>query len=124
MILVLLPGLDGTGKLFEPFIAMFSSKYTVQAIAYPEDMHDDYDMYIAFVKTQLPREEEYVLIAESFSGYIAYKIAVDKPKNLKQVVFVATFLTNPRPFLSVFVPIVPLKWLLSLPLPTSAINIL
>jgi len=124
MILVLLPGLDGTGKLFEPFVDTLSSTYTTQIVSYPEKINYDYNDYIEFVKSQLPTEEEYVIIAESFSGYIAYNIGLEKPKYLKKIVFVATFLENPRPSVSRLLPIVPLKFLLSLPIPKFVVNVL
>ena len=33
--IVVLPGMDGTGKLFEPFVARLSRSRRVEVIAYP-----------------------------------------------------------------------------------------
>jgi len=118
MKLILLSGLDGTGKLFAPFIASLPKTIKTQCIVYPTDTVLSYDELITLVMEQLPKEENFTLLAESFSGYIAYKIALQKPKNLTSVIFVATFLENPRSFLSQFIPIMPVKFMLSLPLPS------
>ena len=117
MKLVLLSGLDGTGKLFAPFVASLSENIETQIIAYPTDKVLNYDALITFVMAQLPTEEMFILLAESFSGYIAYRIALERPKNLKALILVATFLENPRPFLSKFLPIIPMRLILSLPMP-------
>ena len=115
MKLILLPGLDGTGELFYPLTSLLKN-YDLQIIAYPDNKKLSYAKLIMLVKNQLPKEEEYIIVAESFSGVIAYNIALEKPNNLKFIVFVATFIENPRPILSKFIPIGLLKFLLSLPL--------
>jgi len=115
--LILLSGLDGTGKLFAPFIESLPPKIETQVIAYPTNKTLSYDALVTLVMSELPKEEEFTLLAESFSGYIAYRIALERPRNLKSLIFVATFLENPRPFLSKFLPIVPMKLMLSLPMP-------
>ena len=118
MKLILLSGLYGTGKLFTPFITSLPKNIKTQCIVYPTDSVLSYDELITLVIKQLPKEENFTLLAESFLGYIAYKIALQKPKNLTALIFVATFLENPRPFLSKFIPIMPLEFILSLPLPS------
>jgi len=115
MKLILLPGLDGTGELFYPLTSLLKN-YDLQIITYPDNKKMSYAKLIMLVKNQLPKEEEYIIVAESFSGVIAYNIALEKPNNLKFIVFVATFIENPRPILSKFIPIGLLKFLLSLPL--------
>jgi len=117
MKLILLSGLDGTRKLFAPFIASLPKTIKTQCIVYPTDTVLSYNELITLVIKQLPKEENFTILAESFSGYIAYKIALQKPKNLTALIFVATFLENPRPFLSKFIPIMPVEFMLSIPLP-------
>ena len=117
MKLILLSGLDGTGKLFAPFIALLPQNIETQTITYPTDRVLSYEELIILVTKQLPKEEKFILLAESFSGYIAYQIALQRPKNLILLIFVATFLENPRPFLSKFLPIIPMRLILSLPIP-------
>lgn len=95
MKLVLLPGLDGTGKLFNPLLAALPQNLEAVVIAYPPTQLS-YTELVSFVVAQLPNED-YVLVGESFSGDIAYQIALTKPEHLKSVIFVASFLSNPRP---------------------------
>jgi alpha-beta hydrolase superfamily lysophospholipase len=96
--LVFLPGMDGTGYLFKDVIDhMSGSDY--QIVSFPVDTNQDYQTLISYVKNKLP-DEDYVLIAESFSGPIAAELAKDKEMSgLKAVIFVATFLSSPNRFL-------------------------
>jgi len=103
MKLVLLPGLDGTGKLFAPLIEALPNSIDIQVITYPLNKEQSYHELIEYVKQNLPRED-FVLLAESFSGPIAYQVALSKPNQLKSLILVATFLENPRPFLLKFIP--------------------
>jgi pimeloyl-[acyl-carrier protein] methyl ester esterase len=114
MKLVLLPGLDGTGKLFAPLIEALPSSIDVQVITYPLNKKQSYNELVKYVKQNLPKED-FVLLAESFSGPIAYQVALSKPKELKSLILVATFLENPRPFLLKFIPS---SKVLGLPIPT------
>lgn len=113
MKLVLLPGLDGTGKLFAPLIEVLPSSIDIQVITYPLNKEQSYHELIEYVKQHLPRED-FILLAESFSGPIAYQVALSKPKQLKSLILVATFLENPRPFLLKFIPS---SSILTLPIP-------
>lgn len=107
MRLLLLPGLHGTGRLFEPFIQQWNGSTTAQAIGYPTDIPQDYESLARYVGEQLPLDEDYVLLGESFSGPVAYRLAEQRPLGLRGVVFVGTFLTSPRPFLTRCAPLVP-----------------
>jgi surfactin synthase thioesterase subunit len=113
MKLVLLPGLDGTGKLFTPLIEVLPSSIDTQVITYPLNKKQSYHELIEYVKQHLPKED-FVLLAESFSGPIAYQVALSKPNQLKSLILVATFLENPRPFLLKFIPS---SRVLALPIP-------
>ena len=109
MKLILLPGMDGTGDLFAPIVPHLSDRYSLEIISYPRDRFLDYTALIAYVKECLPTTESYLLLAESFSGTIAYQIAQQQPDGLKGVIFVSTFLENPRPLLGKLLPFVPMK---------------
>ena len=103
MKIVLLPGLDGTGDLFEPILNQFPKYIDVAIIRYNNNKKQTYKELIEYVANQLPKDD-FILVAESFSGYIAYEIGLKRFKNLKQIVFVATFLTNPRPIILNLIP--------------------
>ena len=121
MKVVLLPGLDGTGDLFKPFIEALPNEIDTLVISYPSDTKLSYQELIELVLRQLP-EEKFILVGESFSGYIAYQVALRKPKNLKSVIFVATFLESPRPFLLSLSSWLPRSLLLSVPIPSYVVK--
>lgn len=92
---IILPGLDGTSGLRQAFEAKLDAPG--KCIAYPADQKLSYQALAHFVDSQLPVDEDYVLIAESFSGPVAVRIAAKAPKRLKGIVFVASFVKKPLP---------------------------
>jgi pimeloyl-ACP methyl ester carboxylesterase len=116
MKLIMLPGLDGTGELFEPIVALLPSEVDVQVIRFPWNKCMDYESLTSYVMMNLP-DERFVLLAESFSGPIAYQIASIKPANLQSVIFVATFLESPRRLMLRLSEFLPRKLLLSSTIP-------
>ena len=100
--LVLLPGMDGTGLLFEPLVAALDDEFTIQIIDYPIDQALGYDALENFVRERLPQNEPYFILGESFSGPIAMSIAASRPPLLKGVILCATFARNPRPVFGLF----------------------
>jgi pimeloyl-ACP methyl ester carboxylesterase len=121
MKVVLLPGLDGTGLLFKPFIEALPKNIETLVISYPRIKKQSYCELVSYVTAQLP-EEDYVLVGESFSGNIAYQIALGNPKHLKSVIFVASFLSSPRPLLLTLVNMLPAKILFAVPPPKFIIK--
>jgi len=121
MKLILLPGLDGTGELFSPFIKELPATIEVEVIAYSAQQRLNYHQLVSYVKERLPKEE-FILLAESFSGPIAYEIVRCGHHALKGVVFVTTFLRPPRAKLLQWVRFLPLGWIFALPLPTFMIK--
>lgn len=113
MKLVLLPGLDGTGDLFTPLLDELSM-FQCEVIQLPLSGGQDYPSITASVREQLP-SEEFILIAESFSGPIAATLAMENIRYLKSVIFVATFLSTPRKPLLMIAQHLPLKLLSTLP---------
>jgi len=95
--LVLLPGMDGTGELFEPFIAAIAGEFNVKVVRYPTDKPWGYAELEAFARVALPTEGPFVLVGESFSGPIAIALAASAPHQLKGLVLCCTFVRNPRP---------------------------
>ncbi len=91
--LVLLPGLDGTGVLFESFVAALPSEIRPVVIAYPGDEPLSYDELIVYIRERLP-ETPFAVLGESFSGPLALKLAVTDER-VTAVILCATFLTKP-----------------------------
>jgi sigma-B regulation protein RsbQ len=95
MNLVLLPGLDGTGELFTPFVAALRGQ-PAQVVQYPPDRAMNYREHEEYVRERLPRQGDFVLLAESFSGPIGISIAAAPPPGLRGLILCATFASNPH----------------------------
>jgi pimeloyl-ACP methyl ester carboxylesterase len=95
MDLVLLPGMDGTGVLFEPFVAALPPPLRPIVVRYPGDLAADYAGHVEFARAALPRGRPFVLLGESFSGPVAVSLAAERPLGLVGVVLCSTFATNP-----------------------------
>jgi pimeloyl-ACP methyl ester carboxylesterase len=87
MHLLLLPGLDGTGALFAPFLSALDRAFEARVVSYPTTN-------VMPPEIELPRQP-FAIVAESFSGPIALRIAARKPANLFAIVLVATFIDSP-----------------------------
>jgi hypothetical protein len=72
--LVLLPGMDGTGLLFGPFLSEMRNKINFEVISYPPDRILTYTELVADVKSKLPTKGHWLLLAESFSGPVGIKV--------------------------------------------------
>lgn len=117
--LVLLPGMDGTGELFQPFVAAVGQACDIVVLTYPCDIPLNYGELQAIARQSLPTDRPFVLLGESFSGPIAIALtALNLPRQVG-LVLCCTFASNPRPlfshlgFLLNILPIglVPARWL-------------
>ena len=108
-LLVLLPGMDGTARLFQRFDAALRVQTAIatQAIAYPAAPLD-YAALEAFVRERLPRNRPFVVLAESFSGPLGAALRADPPPGMRALILCCSFVRNPRPLLA------PLRHLLGL----------
>ncbi|MDQ4628174.1 alpha/beta fold hydrolase [Janthinobacterium lividum] len=108
-LLVLLPGMDGTARLFHRFDAALRAQAAIdtQAIAYPAAPLD-YAALEAFVRERLPRDRPFVVLAESFSGPLGAALRAEPPPGMRALVLCCSFVRNPRPMLA------PLRHLLGL----------
>ena len=121
MRLILLPGLDGTGNLFEQFVARLPEEFSATIVSYPTHEKLNYAQLEILIRNQLPKTEPFVLIAESFSGAIAVSIAAEAPQNLKALILCASFVSNPAP---AFLRWINHKFWFELPSPIWLIRIL
>lgn len=102
---LLLPGFDGSGRLFDPLLAEANLPFEPRVVALPSDVPRGYDELVAWLERQLPAEP-FMLLAESFSGPLAIRIAALHPDRVTNLVLVATFLRSPlRPWLAPFAPL-------------------
>lgn len=97
--LVLLPGFDGTGRLFAPLLEVLDENIRTSVMSYPDDRPMNYDALAAEVFGALPKTP-HVIVAESFSGPVALNVAARRPAGLEAVILSASFVSNPHPRLS------------------------
>lgn len=93
--LVLLPGLDGSGSLFEPFVAAAAPHFPVQVLSYDEAPDQSYARLAASLAPALPRDRPFVLVAESFGGPLALHLSIAVPERVTAVVLVNSFVRRP-----------------------------
>jgi pimeloyl-ACP methyl ester carboxylesterase len=96
---ILLPGLDGTGRRLSEFTHCLAPDVTTEVLAYPFDRCLGYAELEDLVRAALPTHVPYVLMAESFSGPLAIRIAAQPPAGLVGLILCASFAKNPRPLL-------------------------
>src|SRR5690606_10422567 len=96
---VLLPGLDGSGAQFAPLVQALGRHMPTQVVAYSKEStsySENFDQALAV----MPDREPYILVAESYSGPIAIKIAAQRPEGLRGLVLCASFAKCPNALLS------------------------
>jgi pimeloyl-[acyl-carrier protein] methyl ester esterase len=92
--IVLLPGLDGTGALFDDFVRAAPDSIQLDVVALPQEPLG-YAALAARLAPQLRLTAETILLAESFSGPLAIHIA--QGQRLSALVLCNTFVEPPRP---------------------------
>lgn len=94
MEILLLPGMDGTGKLYLPLTAELPASVQKRAPAYPAEAPLGYMQLLRIVEAAAP-EQPFLLVAESYSTPLAIRYAATHPKHLKGLVLCAGFATSP-----------------------------
>ncbi len=95
MRLLLLPGMDGTGTLFEPLLEALPASLPATVVAYPCDKPYGYSELLPFVEEAAPAEDAFVVLGESFSGPLALMAAARRPPGLRGVILCASFARSP-----------------------------
>jgi pimeloyl-[acyl-carrier protein] methyl ester esterase len=95
LVWVLLPGLDGTGALFAGLLSSLSKAYPVVIIRYPPSKLLAVPELLQHIIESLPDADNFMLLAESFSGPLAIEIAAAKPSRLRALVLCNTFFACP-----------------------------
>ncbi|WP_426370354.1 serine aminopeptidase domain-containing protein [Pseudocolwellia sp. HL-MZ7] len=105
--------MDGTGELFTEFLSHVDGDYLV--IPLPEHAPQDHASLAQVIYKQLP-QQDYILLAESFSGGIVPELLKLGPIHIKGVIFVASFLSSPNKYLLPIAKRLPIKALASSPI--------
>ncbi len=120
---MLLPGLDGSTRLFDRFVAASTGALDLRPVPYPADRVLGYRELEALVWPRLPRGEPFAILGESFGGPLALRIAAGKPEGLVCVVLAATFHRRPaNPVVARAAPLGPAFF--RLPLPPHVVRLL
>lgn len=93
--IVLLPGLDGTGKLFAPIIPLLAKAAAPLVIQYPPDPSMGYEALTDYVVPLLPKAP-CVVVCESFGGPIGVRVAARLRERVTGLVLIASFIAAPR----------------------------
>jgi pimeloyl-ACP methyl ester carboxylesterase len=86
---VLLPGLDGTGLLFQPLVEAAPPGVVPVVVEYPASSDSTIEALSSLVRDRQP-DGRWLLVAESFSGPLAIKLSARNPPGLSGLVLVAT----------------------------------
>ena len=95
LIVCLLPGLDGTGRLYSRLATDLSGDFDVRIFDYPVDEFDGYEGLAEILALRLPLDRPFLIVAESFAGPLAVLLAAARPPGLQGLVIAASFLRNP-----------------------------
>lgn len=100
---VLLPGLDGSGRLFEEFVRC-RPHADVSIARYPLDPSWRLDDYVDHVEATIDAVLPCVVVAESFSGPIALRLQ-QRDRRVAGVVLAASFVERRNALLGVVPPL-------------------
>ncbi|HEX7416212.1 MAG TPA: hypothetical protein VF305_03405 [Smithellaceae bacterium] len=95
--LVLMPGLDGTGLSFEPFIPLLPADAKITVVRYPIDKLLSFEETVKCAAAQIPAGNPPIVIAESFSGPVAIQMIASGRIKAKALILCATCAKSPRP---------------------------
>ncbi|MGH8579105.1 MAG: alpha/beta fold hydrolase [Gammaproteobacteria bacterium] len=126
MQLILLPAFDGTGLLFNAFVNELGNAFETIVVSYPESGPQDYSTLTDTIRTQIPEDEDYIVLGESFARPIVYQLAIKDARKCKAAIFVATYLTNPNPLVLKVLTAMPaslISFLVSRPFVVKAISL-
>lgn len=113
--LVLLPGMDGTGRLFKSLVSVLTPEVDTIVVSYPADIPLNYDKLEALARRSLPVDRSFILLGESFSGPIAISLTALRFPQQVGLILCSTFAKNPRPTFSLLKGLIPMLPIESVP---------
>jgi len=99
---VLLPGLDGTGMLFEPLVAALPPWVRTTVVSYPPTGPTTYADLLPRVRDAVASRQNVFILGWSFSGPLALQAASEAPPGLRGVILCASFVRAPWPVIGTF----------------------
>lgn len=91
--------MDGTGRLFAPFVEYLPRDWKVAIVQYPKDTALGYEALEMEAKKAIPAIGDYVVLGESFSGPIAISLANSADSRFLGLVLCCTFTQSPSKLL-------------------------
>lgn len=116
---LLLPGMDGTGRLFAGLERELPAEIVARAVSYPSREPRSYDELLDEIAVP---DEPFGIVAESFSGPLGIRLAARHAERVRALVLVATFVRNPSALAAAFRPLAH-RALFALPLPDLALRL-
>jgi len=117
--IVLLPGMDGTGILFDDFITQSPADFRAVVVTLPRS--GSYDELVESAADAIPPDGRFVIVAESFSGPIGIRLALRFADRVAGLVLVNSFAVPPRPRA---LSMLPWSFILAVPLPRFVVRVL
>jgi pimeloyl-ACP methyl ester carboxylesterase len=114
---VLLPGMDGTGLLFDEFVTQSPAQF--RPVVMPLPNRAEYGELTELIAATIPSRRPFLVVAESFSGPIGIRLAGRFPDCVVGLVLVNSFIVPPRPR---WLRWLPWKLILALPLPRCVVR--
>jgi pimeloyl-ACP methyl ester carboxylesterase len=123
LLTLLLPGLEGTGRLFDRFLRAATGALELRVLSFPPDRFEGYQALAERLGKSLPADRPFALLGESFSGPLALRLAASAPPGRVGVVLAASFHKRPSATsISALRPLAPAFF--RLPLPAHAVRLL
>lgn len=122
LIWTFLPGLHGSDALFQPLCDRLPEGVTTHFVNLPSDGKQDYQTLASVLDQQLPgcpEGSKRLLIAESFSGPLAIRLASMRPDEIAGIVLAASFCDAP---LNPGIALLPLRPLFMVKPPRTALR--
>ena len=91
--------MDGTGKLFAPFVEYLPKEWSVVVVRYPKNEPLGYEALEKEARKAIPTSGNYFLLGESFSGPIAITLAKSADSRLLGLILCCTFMRCPSKLL-------------------------
>jgi pimeloyl-ACP methyl ester carboxylesterase len=120
-LLVLIPGLDGTGELFGPLLDLVPETIQTKVVTYSDCDSRQFETVVDHIAEQIPNDRQIVIVAESFGGPVAVSL-LQRNFEVVACVFCATFTKAPYKLLLALTKYLPTKFLLSKPLPKAILK--
>src|SRR5829696_3155244 len=93
--LLLVPGLDGTGVLFEPLLGVLPTDVDTTVVSFPHDKAIYDPELFASMRNVIPWNRGFIVVGESTSGPLAMRFASAQRENVRAVILVSSFVSNP-----------------------------